>query len=157
MSYREGFLEEQAMGLVKLPEVTVITEYKVIREILWQLWTLHTSVVFELSGNNIQVKDNVTVSSIRSVRNMFFLNRNYFNYHLFQFSFKYFIENEFLPYIEVMDFFRDLSTSLETSTYEFIESVPTTYRCYNSSLKSIIRPCYSRLVQLEDKVRDQGQ
>lgn len=56
------------MGLVTLPEVSIISEYKVIREILWQLWVPHVSTVFEFDINNIQVKKNVTISSVTLVR-----------------------------------------------------------------------------------------
>lgn len=55
------------MGLVTLPKVSIISEYKVIREILWQLWVPHVSTVFEFDINNIQVKKNITVSSVTLV------------------------------------------------------------------------------------------
>lgn len=55
------------MGLVKLPTVSLISEYKVIREILWQLWSPHASAVFEFNINRIQVKNNITIASVRLV------------------------------------------------------------------------------------------
>lgn len=55
------------MGLVKLPNISIISEYKVIREILWQLWIPHVSTVFEISINNICVKNNITIPSVRLV------------------------------------------------------------------------------------------
>lgn len=66
-NFREAFLQKESMGLVKLPEISFISEYKVIREILWQLWIPHTSAVFELNRNNICVKNNITIPSIRVV------------------------------------------------------------------------------------------
>lgn len=64
---REKFLEKEAMGLVKLPEMSIISEYKVIREILWQLWIPHSSAVFEFDINHIKTRNNITIASIRSV------------------------------------------------------------------------------------------
>lgn len=57
----------------------------------------------------------------------------------------------------MMEFFREFSKSLEIFTYELINSVPTTYKYYNNSLKNIIDPIYRKLSELEDKVREQGE
>lgn len=67
MNCREKYLEKEAMGLIQLPKVSIISEYKVIREILWQLWIPHSSAIFEFNVNNLQVKNNITISSIRVV------------------------------------------------------------------------------------------
>lgn len=56
-----------------------------------------------------------------------------------------------------MEFFREFSKSLETTKYECISTIPTTYKCYDNSLQNIIRPIYAKLTKLEDKVREQGK
>lgn len=66
-NFREKCLDKESMGLVTLPKVSIISEYKVVREILWQLWVPHVSTVFEFDINNIQVKKNITVSSVTLV------------------------------------------------------------------------------------------
>lgn len=65
--FREKYLEKQAMGLVVMKKSTIISEYKVIREILWQLWDLHTSSVFHFEGNDLTTRSNITISSSRAV------------------------------------------------------------------------------------------
>lgn len=75
----------------------------------------------------------------------------------FQIAFQCFIHNEFIPYIEMMEFFREFSKSLEDSNYESISSIPTTYKCYNNSLKNVIRPIYMKLSELEKNVQQQGE
>ncbi|KAG5864882.1 hypothetical protein JTB14_036711 [Gonioctena quinquepunctata] len=133
----EKFLEKQVMGLIVMPKVSVISEYKVIREILWQLWNPHTSAVFELVGNRLKPKENVTISSARSM------------------TLESFLQNQFIPLIEILEFFRNFSKSLDIDSDENIMSVPQTYRSYNNSLQNIMRPIYVRISKLEDKVREQ--
>ncbi|KAJ8956277.1 hypothetical protein NQ318_015013 [Aromia moschata] len=133
----DKFLEDQVMGLVPIEPSSFLSEYKVIREILWQMWTPHTSTVFELVGDRLRPKANVTISSVRSM------------------AFEHFL-HEFIPYIEVLDFFREFSKSLEIHTEDCISAVPQTFRSYNGSLQNIIRPIYRKLSALEDTVREQG-
>ncbi|KAJ8975654.1 hypothetical protein NQ317_012993 [Molorchus minor] len=61
----DKFLEEQVAGLIPIEKASVLSEYKVIREILWQLWIPHTSAVFELIDDKLKPKSNVTISSVR--------------------------------------------------------------------------------------------
>ncbi|KAJ8968454.1 hypothetical protein NQ314_002293 [Rhamnusium bicolor] len=132
----EQFLEDQVKGLVPIEKASILSEYKVIREILWQLWSLHTSAVFELDGNQLRPKTNVTISSVRTG------------------AFEKFLA-EFVPYMEVLDFFREFSKSLEIPADECITTVPQTFRSYNNSLQNIIQPIYKKLSKLEDLVREQ--
>lgn len=64
---RDKFLENQVMNLIPIEKSCVLSEYKVIREILWQLWCLHTSAVFQIEGNKIKPKPDVTIASVRVV------------------------------------------------------------------------------------------
>ncbi|CAH1155298.1 unnamed protein product [Phaedon cochleariae] len=133
----ENHLEKQAMGLIMVPKSSVFSEYKVIREILWQLWHPHTSAVFELDGNNIKARNDITISSTRSMTLESFLN------------------NEFIPHIELLEFFRDFSKTLDVHSDDFIVMVPQTYRSYSNALQNIISPIYISLSELEDKIREQ--
>ncbi|XP_057669823.1 gamma-tubulin complex component 5 [Diorhabda carinulata] len=133
----EKHLENQAMGLVVLKKSTVLSEYKVLREILWQLWETHTSTVFYFDGNIIKIRDNVTISSLRAG------------------SFKNFLENQVVPYIHLLEFFRDFDKLFDIKNEECVTTVSQTYRSYNNSLQNLIRPLYLKLSQLEDKVREQ--
>ncbi|XP_074035449.1 gamma-tubulin complex component 5 [Leptinotarsa decemlineata] len=133
----ENFLEKQVMGLIVMPKVSVISEYKVIREVLWQLWTPHTSAVFEFEGNTLKPRENVTISSTRSM------------------TLESFLQNQFIPFIELTEFFRDFSKSLDVKSDDYIMSVPQTFRSYNNSLQNIIRPIYVELSNLEDRIREQ--
>ena len=62
----EQHLHKQVNNLIEIEPVTVISEYKVIREVLWQMWGPHSSTVFELS-NKLVPRANVTISSVCSV------------------------------------------------------------------------------------------
>ncbi|KAJ8916483.1 hypothetical protein NQ315_000125 [Exocentrus adspersus] len=132
----DKFLEDQVKGLVPIETSCVLSEYKVIREVLWQMWSLHSSAVFELVGDRIKPKDNVTISSVRAEALENFLR-------------------QFVPYMEVLDYFREFSKSLDIVDHELIMAVPQTYRYYNGSLLNILGPVYKKLSQLEDTVREQ--
>ncbi|XP_072394670.1 gamma-tubulin complex component 5 [Diabrotica undecimpunctata] len=133
----EHFLEKQAMNLVVINKSNVISEYKVIREILWQLWEPHTSSVFYFEEKLLKPRKNITISSVRSA------------------SFENFLENQIMPHIQLLDFFRDFEKELSIHSEETIMLVPQTYRSYNSSLQRLIRPVYLKLSQLEDTIREQ--
>jgi hypothetical protein len=67
-----GILWEQHLrrltgDLIQIAPITVISEYKVMREVLWQLWGPHDSTIFQLSGDELVPKTNVTISSVCSV------------------------------------------------------------------------------------------
>lgn len=53
--------------LIPIPQAAIISEYKVMREVLWQLWGPHDSFVFQLDRNRLRIKPNVTISSVRLV------------------------------------------------------------------------------------------
>lgn len=64
---REQHLEEMVQGLIPIQKCSIISEYKVMREVLWQLWGPHESFLFEWSKNKLTIKPNVTISSVRLV------------------------------------------------------------------------------------------
>lgn len=77
------------------------------------------------------------------------------NFHFdFQVSFYSFLEKQFVPCIEVMGKLRDFSMMVERNYGS--ACVPGTYKSYNSSLQNLTRPVYWKLVELEEKIRDQG-
>ncbi|CAH0548603.1 unnamed protein product [Brassicogethes aeneus] len=127
----ERHLDHQVEGLIPLPKSKILSEYKVIREILFQIWSMHNSVVFEINGDKIKVKKDVTISSVRSM------------------CFENFM-GEFVPHIELMEEFRDFFQSTDITS-----NCPCTYRSYSSSLKKIINPVYKKIVELEDLIRKQ--
>ncbi|XP_044260572.1 gamma-tubulin complex component 5-like isoform X2 [Tribolium madens] len=119
----------EARGLVTLDPLTVISEYKVMREILWQMWGPHNSVVFQLSGNKLVPKPNVTISSIRA-------------------SCFYNFMEAFIPYIQVLDDFRQFYRKLETNGSE-------TYKSYSCGVKNIVWRVFEELVLLESEIAAQ--
>ncbi|VEN43416.1 unnamed protein product [Callosobruchus maculatus] len=133
----EKFLEEETMGLIAIQKSTVLSEYKVIREILWQLFIQHDSATFRFEGDELKPRCDVTISSMRSK------------------CFHSFLEKQFMPYINIMEDFRQFSKSMGVVDGCYAESVPDTYRSYASSLENLIRPVKTKLVRLEEKVRDQ--
>lgn len=63
----EEHLRAQVMNLIPIEPVKIITEYRAMREVLWQLWGPHNSDAFQLSVNEVMPRGNVTISSVRSV------------------------------------------------------------------------------------------
>nr|XP_015836529.1 PREDICTED: uncharacterized protein LOC100142256 [Tribolium castaneum] len=116
-------LQKQTGGLIALHPLTVISEYKVMREIIWQMWGPHNSAVFQLLGNKLVPKRNVTVSSVRSS-------------HFYDFM------GAFVPYIEVLDDFRQF----------YRKSGPETYKSYACGVKNIIGRVFEELVALEREI-----
>nr|CAH7712327.1 unnamed protein product [Callosobruchus chinensis] len=133
----EKFLEKETMGLIAIQNSTVLSEYKVIREILWQLFVQHDSATFRFEGDELKPRCDVTISSMRSK------------------CFHSFLEKQFMPYIKIMEDFRQFSKSMGVVDGYYSESVPDTYRSYASSLENLIRPVKIKLGRLEEKVREQ--
>ncbi|CAH1956605.1 unnamed protein product [Acanthoscelides obtectus] len=134
----ERFLKEQTMGLVAIQKSTILSEYKVIREILWQLFVQHDSAVFYFEGNELKPRYDVTISSMRSK------------------CFHSFLEKQFMPYIRIMEDFRQFFKSMGVIVDGYYsESAPDTYRSYASCLENLIGPIKKKLVHLEETVREQ--
>ncbi|KAH1019005.1 gamma-tubulin complex component 5 [Dendroctonus ponderosae] len=130
----EEYLQDQFQGLASLKSSSIISEYKVIREILWQIWKPHNSCTIQLVGNSIKPRPDVSLASIRSYA--------FYNYM-----------NEFLSYIELMDLFRKFDNSLQEDVGA--DMICRTYQSYGSSIRKICDPIYKRLSELEDTVRQQ--
>ncbi|XP_060534351.1 uncharacterized protein LOC132706808 isoform X2 [Cylas formicarius] len=63
----EDFLRHLVEGFVVVENPSIITEYKVIREVLWEMWGYHTCSTFKLCGNYVQPNEHITVASVRCV------------------------------------------------------------------------------------------
>lgn len=68
VDFREHHLEELVHELIPIAKASIISEYKVMREVLWQLWGQHDSFVFKLAKNGLVLNPKVTVCSVRLVR-----------------------------------------------------------------------------------------
>lgn len=60
-------LQKKVSGFLTLDPITIISEYKVMREILWQMWGPHLSTIFQLSLDKLLPKSNVSVASVCTV------------------------------------------------------------------------------------------
>ncbi|CAG9853558.1 unnamed protein product [Phyllotreta striolata] len=133
----DSFLEKQTMGLIDINKKTVISEYKVLREILWQLWDMHASSVFYWKRNHLEIRDNVTISSTRAI------------------NFQDFLHNQIMPYIKLLDFFKEFSSSLLIKDELSTTGIPQTYKSYTNGIRNLIKPIYKELSKLENKIREQ--
>ncbi|XP_076256515.1 gamma-tubulin complex component 5-like [Rhynchophorus ferrugineus] len=132
----ESYLRDQVHGLINIKSPSFTTEYKVLREILWQLWCPHTSSTIELIGNDIISRPDITLASVRS------------------FSFYNFM-HEFIQYIELLNYFRKFQNLLCSDLSQNNYIVARTYQCYSNCLSSIIKPVYEKLCNIEDEVKMQ--
>lgn len=127
------YLNSQTYGILNLVPTSIISEYKIMREILWQMRTAHNSFVFCLKGDLIALKTDVTISSVKSI------------------SFEPFL-NKFVEYINLLEFFK-----------KFIRDCKENYTCdtylsYAQSVQSnIINPLYKKLENIENIVKDQEE
>lgn len=67
MFCRDKHLDEMVQGLIPIQNSNIITEYKILREIIWQLHEPHTSSCFKFSQNALVPKVNLTIASVRLV------------------------------------------------------------------------------------------
>ncbi|XP_066257824.1 gamma-tubulin complex component 5 [Euwallacea similis] len=132
----EDFVNNQVQGLIPLKPPSIITEYIVIREVLWQLWRPHNSKAFELVHNTVRPRPDVTLASVRS------------------FAFYSYL-NGFIPYIELLEFFRKFEDSVQKDLFEENDLVARTYQSYCSCIRAILTPVYKQICDLEDQVRKQ--
>ncbi|KAL1502501.1 hypothetical protein ABEB36_007635 [Hypothenemus hampei] len=132
----ENYLKEQVQGLIPLSYPSIISEYKVIREILWQLFYPHTSSTIEIVGNSIRPRPDVTLASVRT-------------YAFYTFM------NEFVSYIELLNFFRDFKDLMINDLEQDNFTICRTYQNYCNSISDLLDPVYNKLSQLELEVRQQ--
>lgn len=102
-----------------------------MREVLWQMFGLHNSFVFQLIENELKIKSNITISSVRME------------------VFQSFMET-FLPHFELMEFFNDFCCGGGGGN-----NYPNTYYCYIDGVNSILTPAKRKLVDLEQKIAKQ--
>lgn len=127
----EEYLEKETHGLLGLDKISFISEYKVIREVLWQMFGTHNSFVFYFKGNELNIRNNISIGSARNV------------------TFNSFLK-QFLEYIELLEFFRNFISSTKDSCQ--------TYVCYGVAIrKNILDPIYKKLIDIEDIVRKQDE
>lgn len=60
-------------GLIPLKRSNIISEYCVLREIIWQCCILHNSVTYHFVGDQLLPKEDVSIASVRPV-NIIFLD-----------------------------------------------------------------------------------
>lgn len=60
-------MEKETHGLLGLDKISFISEYKVIREVLWQMFGTHNSFVFYFKGNELNIRNNISIGSARNV------------------------------------------------------------------------------------------
>lgn len=65
--FRDEFIDYQSKGMLQLRKSNVISEYLVIRELLWQFCGQHSSFTFTLENDSLVPRTNVTVASVRNV------------------------------------------------------------------------------------------
>ncbi|XP_030748317.1 gamma-tubulin complex component 5-like [Sitophilus oryzae] len=130
----EKYLVDQVHGLVDLNRPSFTTEYKVIREILWQFWCPHTSTTIELHGNNIQPRSSITLPSVRSYAFCNFMN-------------------EFVQYIDLLRYFQEFKNLLSLDLYGNSNIISRTYQSYNKCINSVMEPIYIKLCDIENEVR----
>ncbi|XP_044764094.1 LOW QUALITY PROTEIN: gamma-tubulin complex component 5-like [Coccinella septempunctata] len=127
----EDYLESETHGLLGLDKISFISEYKVIREIIWQMFGMHKSFVFYFKGNELNIRSDVSIASVRNV------------------TFNAFLQ-QFLQYIELLEFFRTFIVSTQ--------DLCQTYVCYGIAIrKNILEPIYKKLIDIEEIVRKQEE
>ncbi|KAL3270449.1 hypothetical protein HHI36_021000 [Cryptolaemus montrouzieri] len=129
----EEYLQEQTHGFIDIETSSFISEYKVIREIMWQMFGTHNSFLFRFKGDKLNIRSNVSISSMRGV------------------CFEAFMQ-QFLDYIELMEFFRNFLDSFKE--YEVCQ----TYLCYRSGIiRNVLNPIFENLMAIEETVRKQEE
>nr|XP_022920494.1 gamma-tubulin complex component 5-like [Onthophagus taurus] len=126
----DEFVRETTHGLLD-QHSKIITEYKVMREIIWQLLIAHSSTCFDYDGKFVCAKENVTISSVRSVAFADFLS-------------------EFTKTINTLHSFRDFRNSFNEN-----ERYPGIYITYSECVKEILSPFMNEIVTIEDEIRKQ--
>ncbi|KAK9884204.1 hypothetical protein WA026_005156 [Henosepilachna vigintioctopunctata] len=97
------------------------------------MFGMHNSFLFHFKGNDLKIRDNVSISSVRSV------------------TLAAFVEH-FLEYIELMEYFRDFLDS-----FKYCEPSQT-YLCYGVAIKrNILYPIYEKLIDVEEIIRKQEE
>ncbi|XP_011188868.2 gamma-tubulin complex component 5 [Zeugodacus cucurbitae] len=104
------------------------TEYSLLREIFWMFQVPHTCKFFQVTGESIKIRKNVTLTSIRSIALCSML------------------ENHFLPYIRMMQELRNFSKLIYGSDDY---TPPNTLEHYAASLELLLEPIWHELLACE--------
>ncbi|KAF5297036.1 hypothetical protein FQA39_LY12250 [Lamprigera yunnana] len=128
----DDFIQDMSKGLV-VRHCNIIAEYKVLREVIWQLYEPHSSTCFQFIGDTLQPVSNVTIGSVRLETFRSFLH-------------------EFLPYIQLLQQLREFSVSLAAKDDY---TIPDTYRSYDYAVQTITKPIFVILNEVEIKIKSQ--
>ncbi|KAK5638877.1 hypothetical protein RI129_013172 [Pyrocoelia pectoralis] len=125
----DNFVEDLTRGLIPTNGSVVVSEYKMLREIIWQFYKPHESACFHFIGDKLVPKSNVAIASVRHAACVSLLH-------------------EFVEYVEWLQVLRDFGDSLP-------EECADTYRSYSVGLRTILEPIFVRLREIEDQVKGQ--
>lgn len=133
-NYLVGLLWEEfqanAPGGFLQPQLNIIPEYIICREIIWEFFVSHTCTNFLYENAKFVPKSNVTIASVtNTIMNGFLYN--------------------FLPYLEYFDEFRRFRKAL----LDNCESVPETYNSYHEAQTNLIALAYEELLRMEQTVK----
>ncbi|XP_025834754.1 gamma-tubulin complex component 5-like isoform X2 [Agrilus planipennis] len=132
----DDYINEITGGLLSDISPSVISEYKVMREVIWQLYEPTNSFCFEFSGDKLVVKKGITISSVR------------------EYCFET-VLSKILPHIEVIQSlkkFEHMVHNFNLHNPKDPSSPPDTYRCYASALKTILEPLFQQLKEVEEDI-----
>lgn len=152
--YRDKFVNDITMGLIS-HKTNIVSEYKIMRELLWQFFAPNTCFSFGFENSKLVPKSGMSIGSVRPVSNIYY--RQFLRYYViynFQNTFQYFLY-EFVPYFEMLKTFRSFEESLRGEY--FVASIPDTYRSYNGALQEIMNPVLKKIRDIENTVRKQGK
>ncbi|XP_031330439.1 gamma-tubulin complex component 5-like isoform X2 [Photinus pyralis] len=125
----DSFVQDLTKGLVPIDSSTMISEYKMLREIIWQFYKPHQSACFHFLNDKLTVKSNVTIASVRHAACESLLN-------------------EFVDYIEWVQELREFCDSLTDEHSD-------TYHSYAVGVQTILDPIFARLREIEDRIKSQ--
>ncbi|XP_037809588.1 gamma-tubulin complex component 5 [Lucilia sericata] len=126
------YLSETSNNLIRFTIPTTISEQHVMREILWMFHMPQNCSIFSINDNNqLKLKDNVTIPSC-SVS-----------------SFDSYIQENFLPFINMMQILRNFHKSI----YSCEDRVPPrTLECYAANLHLHLAPIWQDLLAYEKRL-----
>lgn len=125
------FVNKECNHLLHYVPASTVTELHAMRELIWMFHMPQRCTMFNLDTDNHITMRNFTLPSvtINGLRN--------------------FLEKQFFPYIEMMNYFRCFRDDI----YNYHDRLPSkTIECYTAQLHLLLKPVWEKLLAFEEKL-----
>ncbi|XP_013099773.2 gamma-tubulin complex component 5 [Stomoxys calcitrans] len=125
------YLSDTSNNLIRFEEPKTIAEQHLLREILWMFQRPTNCAVFQLEGEQLKIRPNVTIPScgVNALQS--------------------YLEDQYMPYIKMMNVLRQFHRAI----YSYEDSLPPrTLECYAANIHLHLSPVWHSILEFERRL-----